>query len=120
MSSSAIISIVVPTHSRWEFLRRTLAGALAQTGVEAEVVVVDDGSTDETPLRLAEIDDPRLRTIRTERPGGVARARNRGVEAAAGSGSPSSTTTTSGPPTSCADSSTPRRPPAPPSPTPPR
>jgi glycosyltransferase involved in cell wall biosynthesis len=78
------ISIVIPTHSRWHLLTRTLAGALGQEDVDAEVIVVDDGSTEETPERLAEISDPRLRVVRNETPERVARARNRGLEHATG------------------------------------
>jgi glycosyltransferase involved in cell wall biosynthesis len=57
---------------------------LGQEGVEHEVVVVDDGSADETGKRLAAVADSRLRVVRNERPGGVAAARNRGLAEAAG------------------------------------
>jgi glycosyltransferase involved in cell wall biosynthesis len=78
------VSVVIPTRGRWGLLSRTLAGALGQEGVEHEVVVVDDGSADETGERLAALGDPRLRVVRNERPGGVAAARNRGLAEAAG------------------------------------
>lgn len=78
------ITIVIPTHNRWNLLRRTLAGALAQEDVDHEVIVVDDGSSDETPVRLAELDKPRLRVLRNPSAGGVANARNRGLESASG------------------------------------
>jgi glycosyl transferase family 2 len=78
------VSIVIPTHNRWHLLRRTLAGALAQQGVDHEVIVVDDGSSDGTSERLAELDEPRLRTFRHEVGRGVAHARNRGLEEARG------------------------------------
>ncbi len=78
------ISVVIPTRNRWHLLQRTLAGALAQEGVEVEVVVVDDGSTDGTAERLAALDDGRVRVLRNERALGVSAARNRGVEAAEG------------------------------------
>jgi glycosyltransferase involved in cell wall biosynthesis len=76
--------VVIPTRGRWGLLSRTLAGALGQEGVEHEVVVVDDGSADETGERLAAVGDSRLRVVRNERPGGVAAARNRGLAEAAG------------------------------------
>jgi glycosyltransferase involved in cell wall biosynthesis len=78
------VSVVIPTRGRWSLLSLTLAGALGQEGVEHEVVVVDDGSRDETPERLAEIRDDRLRVVRNERPVGVAAARNRGIAEARG------------------------------------
>jgi glycosyltransferase involved in cell wall biosynthesis len=77
------VSVVVPTHNRWEHLSRAaLPAALGQRDVELELIVVDDGSTDETPRGLAEVRDPRLRVLRSKRAEGVARARNRGLAAA--------------------------------------
>lgn len=49
-----------------------------------EVIVVDDGSDDETPDRLAVIADPRLRVIRNSPSQGAAAARNLGIRAARG------------------------------------
>src|SRR5918997_237229 len=80
----AHVSIVIPSHNRWYLLRRTLAGALAQERVDCEVIVVDDGSSDGTSERLAELDEASLRVLRHERGRGVAHARNRGLEAASG------------------------------------
>jgi glycosyltransferase involved in cell wall biosynthesis len=79
-----LVSVVIPTRNRWNLLSRALASVLAQEGVALEVIVVDEGSSDETPERLAAIDDERVRTLRNDEPTGVARARNRGVEAARG------------------------------------
>jgi glycosyltransferase involved in cell wall biosynthesis len=78
------ISIVIPTRNRWSTLSQTLTGALRQTGVQLEVIVVDDGSTDETPSRLAELGEPRVRTVRHETSRHVAAARNSGIAAARG------------------------------------
>jgi len=62
----------------------TLASALAQEGVDHEVVVVDDGSGDETAARLAYLGDRRVRVVPNEGPRGVAAARNRGLAEARG------------------------------------
>ncbi|MGH3134034.1 MAG: glycosyltransferase family 2 protein [Gaiellaceae bacterium] len=79
------VSVVIPTRSRWQLLSTAaLPAALGQEGVDHEVIVVDDGSDDETPERLAEIDDPRLRALRNESSLGVAAARNAGIGAARG------------------------------------
>jgi glycosyltransferase involved in cell wall biosynthesis len=78
------VSVVVPTLDRWPMLRRALGGALGQAGVELEAVVVDDGSTDGTSEHVAALGDARVRLVRHDRPQGVARARNAGLEAARG------------------------------------
>ncbi|MFO7573290.1 MAG: glycosyltransferase family 2 protein [Gaiellaceae bacterium] len=79
------VSVVIPTRDRWELLSRTaLRSALGQEDVEHEVIVVDDGSSDGTAERLAELDEPRLRVVRHEQGKGVAQARNAGIAAARG------------------------------------
>ena len=78
-------SIVIPTHNRWQLLRtNALPSALEQEDVELEVIVVDDGSSDETREELGAIVDARLRVIRHETSRGVAAARNAGIAAARG------------------------------------
>jgi glycosyltransferase involved in cell wall biosynthesis len=78
------VTIVIPTQGRWPLLRRTLSGVLRQQGVDFEVVIVDDGSSDETAERLAELGDRRIRPIRQEVSRHVAAARNAGIAAAKG------------------------------------
>ena len=83
--SAVDISVVIPTRNRWAVLsRRALPGALLQEGVSHEVVVVDDGSTDETTVGLRALTDERVRVVRNEMPGGAAQARNVGLDAARG------------------------------------
>ena len=79
-----MISVVIPTHNRSALLSRTLASALAQRGVEMRVIVVDDGSRDETAAMLARVGDPRLTILRHEQARGVSAARNAGIAAATG------------------------------------
>jgi glycosyltransferase involved in cell wall biosynthesis len=78
------VSVVIPSKNRSAILATTLEMALGQDGVDHEVVVVDDGSTDDTQAMLAAIEDPRLRSVRHEQSRGVGAARNRGVEEARG------------------------------------
>src|SRR5579884_3317957 len=78
------VTVILPTRNRARQLESGLALALGQAGVEHEVVVVDDGSTDETPELLAGIDHPRLVVLRNDVPRGVAAARNRGIARARG------------------------------------
>jgi glycosyltransferase involved in cell wall biosynthesis len=77
------VSVVIPTHNRRQLLELTLRSVFAQRNVAFEVVVVDDGSTDDTCRLLGSLGD-RVRVIRHERPGGVSAARNRGIAEARG------------------------------------
>jgi glycosyltransferase involved in cell wall biosynthesis len=74
------VSVIVPTRDRPRWVARAVGSALAQTTPPAEVVVVDDGSRE--PPRLP--DDPRVRLVRRDTPGGVSAARNAGIRAARG------------------------------------
>jgi glycosyltransferase involved in cell wall biosynthesis len=78
------VSVVIPTHNRSAWLRLTLRSALRQQDVDVEVIVVDDGSTDDTADSVLAIGDPNVRLIRNEAPEGVSSARNRGAAAAGG------------------------------------
>jgi cellulose synthase/poly-beta-1,6-N-acetylglucosamine synthase-like glycosyltransferase len=75
------VSIVIPSHNRWPLLRRTLAGALAQEGVDHEVIVVDDGSSDGTADLVERLDLPSVQILRQAN-AGKPTALNRGIEAA--------------------------------------
>jgi glycosyltransferase involved in cell wall biosynthesis len=76
------ITVVVPTRNRKELLQLTLRTILAQRDVDLEVIVVDDGSADDTPAMVSGFQDRRLRLIRHERSTGVSIARNDGAAAA--------------------------------------
>jgi glycosyltransferase involved in cell wall biosynthesis len=69
----------MPTRDRWVLATLALESVLAQEDVELEVIVVDDGSLAEP---FHPVDDPRVQVLRHERSEGVARARDRGLEAA--------------------------------------
>lgn len=76
------VSIIIPTHNHATYLADAIRAALAQT-VPVEVIVVDDGSEDDTGSVVASIDDDRVVYLRTEHRG-PAHARNVGIEAATG------------------------------------
>jgi glycosyltransferase involved in cell wall biosynthesis len=78
------VSVVIATKNRRDRIGPTLTGVLAQEGVELEVIVVDDGSTDGTFESLSALGDPRIRPLRNEQSLGAAGARNRGFEHARG------------------------------------
>ncbi len=80
-----LVSVVVPTFNRAYCLARTLDSALAQTHGELEVIVVDDGSTDDTRAMIESryAHDLRVRYLHQAN-GAVSRARNTGIAAARG------------------------------------
>jgi glycosyltransferase involved in cell wall biosynthesis len=76
------ISVIIPTYNCGEFLAQTIDSALCQTMRPREVIVVDDGSTDDTSRVLGALEG-RIRVVR-QRNQGVAVARNRGIDMAQG------------------------------------
>lgn len=77
------ITIVLPTYNRAEALRANLESTLSVRDVD-EVLVVNDGSTDETISVCQSFADERLRVVTHERNLGVASARNTGIDNATG------------------------------------
>jgi glycosyltransferase involved in cell wall biosynthesis len=75
-----LVSAVIPLHNGAGTIERTLASVRRQTWSHLEIVVVDDGSTDDGPQRVVRCagDDPRVRLLRQAN-GGVAAARNLGA-----------------------------------------
>jgi glycosyltransferase involved in cell wall biosynthesis len=87
MSASVSFSVVVPCHNAARYLRETLATALGQSHAPLEVLVVDDGSTDDSCAIVEEQarGDARVRLLHTPAPtGGPSIPRNLGIAAARG------------------------------------
>lgn len=82
MSTNPNISIIVPAYNVGPFIAETLDSALAQTRRDFEVIVVNDGSTDDTEERVAPFRD-RIVYLRHENRGVMA-TRNAGIRAARG------------------------------------
>ena len=76
------VSVIVPAYNKGSTITAAIQSVLAQTYNDLEIIVVDDGSTDDTPSRILEIRHT-IRYLHQER-SGVSTARNRGIEAAEG------------------------------------
>lgn len=85
MDPAPEVSVIIPTRNRWHILSRSaLPAALMQEDVSLEVVVVDDGSSDETQRGLANLSNSGVKVVRNQVSRGVSAARNKGIEAACG------------------------------------
>jgi glycosyltransferase involved in cell wall biosynthesis len=76
-------SVIIPAFNHAKHLERSVGSALAQTFREIEVIVVDDGSTDDTPEVMKQYVDRGVRYIRTENNGPGA-AKNVGIQESSG------------------------------------
>ncbi|MEK6276828.1 MAG: glycosyltransferase family 2 protein [Actinomycetota bacterium] len=77
--SRPFFTVLVTTYDRAQIVRRCVDSCLGQTFSDYEVVVVDDGSTDDTFSILERIDDPRLRVVAHESNRGIDPSRHTGV-----------------------------------------
>jgi glycosyltransferase involved in cell wall biosynthesis len=75
------ISIVMPLYNKAGQVLETIASVIAQTLSGWELVVVDDGSTDDGPALVRDLKDTRIRVV-SQANAGVSAARNRGIELA--------------------------------------
>jgi len=79
-----LVSVVLPTFNRGYCLERAIRSVLGQTYPDWELIVVDDGSTDDTQAVLESFKDSRIRVFRHSVNRGVAAGRNTGLAAARG------------------------------------
>ncbi|MCR5623321.1 MAG: glycosyltransferase [Treponema sp.] len=82
--SGPSVSVVIPTYNRAHCIRRAMDSVLGQTFGDLELIVVDDGSTDDTDGVVRKYSDPRVRYVRLEKNGGPSRARNEGIRLSRG------------------------------------
>lgn len=78
-----MISIVIPLYNKESLISNTIQTVLNQTLQDFEIVVINDGSTDNSVAEVKKIDDSRIRLI-NQKNAGVSAARNRGIQEAKG------------------------------------
>ena len=76
-----MISIVIPLYNKADKIQNTLKSVFEQTYKDYEIVIVDDGSTDNSASIVEGINDKRIRLIR-QKNAGVSAARNKGIQEA--------------------------------------
>jgi glycosyltransferase involved in cell wall biosynthesis len=82
--SRPTVSIVLPTYNRAKFIGQAVTSALGQTYDDIEVLVVDDGSVDDTSDIIGTFSDPRLKYIKLASNAGRSSARNKALQMARG------------------------------------
>lgn len=78
-----MFSIIIPLYNKEKSIVRTLKSILSQTIDDYEIIIVDDGSTDDSVRQVKSVQDNRIRII-TQQNSGVSVARNRGIQEAKG------------------------------------
>ena len=80
-----LISVVLPTYNTAvDFLKEAIESILTQTFRDFELIIIDDGSTNEVPAYLDSLADSRIRLIRNSRNIGITKSLNRGFRASRG------------------------------------
>ena len=84
MSLNPMVSVIIPAYNRSHLVTRAIQSVLNQTYKDFEVIVVDDGSTDDTKEAIANFHNEKIRYLRHEKNKGGSAARNTGIKAARG------------------------------------
>ena len=79
-----IVSVIIPTYNRTALLPRAIRSVLNQSFQDFELIIVNDGSTDNTEEVVKSFEDNKIRYIRHEKNRGGSAARNTGIKAAQG------------------------------------
>ena len=78
-----LISVVIPTFNREDLIKDAINTVLEQVYQNFEIIIIDDGSTDNTSEVVKSFDDARIKYIYQEN-AGISKARNKGIEDASG------------------------------------
>jgi glycosyltransferase involved in cell wall biosynthesis len=84
-NSTPLISVIIPTYNRANYLERCIDSVLNQTFTKFELIVIDDFSTDNTDAVIANYKDSRIRYYKNKSNGIVASSRNLGIKKSKGS-----------------------------------
>lgn len=82
--SDQLVSVIIPSYNYARFLPGAVTSVLEQEGVNVEVIVVDDASTDDTGLVVSRMTDPRIRLLANDSNSGHVQTFNNGLAVAKG------------------------------------
>ena len=74
-----LVSVIIATHNRAQYIARSIECILMQTWRNIELLIIDDGSTDNTEEIVNSFNDQRIVYIKNETNKGVSYSRNRGI-----------------------------------------
>ena len=83
-NDSPLVSVVLPTHNRAHLLPRSIQSVLDQSFTDFEIIIVDDGSVDDTERVVKSFQDIRIRYLKLDENRGGSFARNVGIRASLG------------------------------------
>lgn len=85
-NTEPLVSVIMPAYNAQQFITEAISSVLAQSVRDWELIVIDDGSLDETQkiVEAYSREDPRIRLIVNEENMGAARSRNRGLDVCCG------------------------------------
>ncbi|MBK8382692.1 MAG: glycosyltransferase family 2 protein [Ignavibacteria bacterium] len=75
-----MISVIIPTYNRAQLLRLTIESILLQTAEEIEILIIDDGSTDDTEKVVKEFKHDNIKYFKLSNTGNIGRLRNFGIQ----------------------------------------
>ena len=78
------VSVIIPTYNRGNLIYKSIKSVLNQTYKNLEIIVVDDGSTDNTKEEIEKIVDEKIRYIKLLKNSGASNARNIGIKESTG------------------------------------
>ncbi|MCK5177967.1 MAG: glycosyltransferase family 2 protein, partial [Candidatus Omnitrophica bacterium] len=81
---NSCVSVIMPVYNTKTYLGTALDSVLKQSWVDFEIIIVDDGSTDNTKKLANDFNDERIRYVRHEQNKGEAASRNTGIKLAKG------------------------------------
>lgn len=76
-------SVIIPLYNKAEYIQKTIESVLAQTEQDFEVIVIDDGSTDDGAQVVEQIQSDKIKLIK-QKNSGVSKVRNCGIKSACG------------------------------------
>jgi glycosyltransferase involved in cell wall biosynthesis len=81
VNANPAISVIMPAYNAGKFIGEAIQSVLEQSFMDFEFIIINDGSTDDTPVIIRSFDDPRIRLINQDNKG-IAEALNLGLAAA--------------------------------------